>query len=144
MSKLIKRIASVATAALMATTMAVAASAESDVIKGTVSGKETLGIVAAGESYVEGYKMMRNQTAATLYKGDGEVFVSLDIDDYYTGDLKWRSERRGVETYTAGVIGLWVGTNTDYGKVSLFSAHETYSDDGESWGRYLGLVGVNI
>ena len=141
-----KKIAACAAAAMMVTSMmAITANAVYDVTPiATLNGYKVIGIVAANETYVEGIQMPWTYTAGTYYYGEGEMYVSLDIDNYYTGEVLARSDRFGDDTTnTPGLYGVEVGTNYDYGtRVSLFSAHEAYSDNGGVWGRYLGLAGV--
>lgn len=98
MTKIFKRISAVAMAAAMATTMAITASAESTVKSGTLKGHTTEAILSAYETYVDGVRMPWDFTAATVYGGDGTAYASLDVDDYYTGELLDRSERRGADT----------------------------------------------
>ena len=146
-----KKIAACTAAAMMAfSTMAVSAFAEYDSttehsdVPQYLSGSKVFGVVAADEYKVEGLIMPYNYTAGTFYYGDGEMYVSLDIDNYVTGALLDRKNRTGCDTTELpGVFGVAVGSNKNYGvKVSLFTAHEAYSSDGEAWGEYLGLISV--
>lgn len=141
-----KKIAAVAAAAMMAMSItAISASAEYDVVKGTVNGGEAIGIVSADETYVEDIPMFYKYCAGTFYSGKGEIYVSLDIDNYLTGELEWRDDRSMIENIEGtNLYGTETGTNIDFGhRVTLFSAHEVYpTGGGEAWGRYMGLAGV--
>ncbi len=141
MSKMVKRIVSVATAALMATSMAITASAESTTKEGTLKGYKTKAILSAYETYVDDIWMPWDYTAATLYWGDGTAYVSLDVDDYYTGELLDRKERRGTDTI-GNIIGVRVGSNSTQSHVTLYSAHEVYSGSDGAWGVYRQLIDV--
>lgn len=141
MTKIFKRISAVAMAAAMATTMAITASAESTVKSGTLKGHTTEAILSAYETYVDGVRMPWDFTAATVYGGDGTAYASLDVDDYYTGELLDRSERRGADTI-GNVIGVRVGFNSTQSHVTLYSAHEVYSGADGAWGVYRQLINV--
>lgn len=151
MSKLIKRITAIAAAAMMATTMAVSASAEYDCTlqhsdaPSTLDNKSVYGILAAGEKdkTLYGVKIPHNIFAGTFYKGDiDRIYVSLDIVSYPEGELLSRSGRTQPSQYFDGLWGVGVGTIKDFGRVSLFSAHEVYTAKGSAWGEYTALVDV--
>lgn len=141
MAKLLKQISAVALSAVVATSMAITASAESTTKDGTLKGYKTKAILSAYETYVDGVWMPWDFTAATLYWGNGTTYVSLDVDDYYTGKLLDRKERRGADTI-GDIIGVRVGSNSTQSHVTLYSAHEVYSGPDGAWGVYRQLIDV--
>ncbi len=141
MTKLFKRISAVAMAAAMATTMAITASAESAKKDGTLKGYATKAILSAYETEVDDIWMPFDFTATTLYWGDGTAYASLDVVDYYTGDLLDRQERTGADTFGSS-IGVMVGSDSTQSHVTLYSAHEVYSGADGAWGVYRQLINV--
>lgn len=142
MAKLSKKISAVVLAAAIATTMAITVSAEKATKIDTLKGYKTEAILCAYEDYVDGIEMWFDFSAATLYAGYGSAYVSLDVDDYYTGELIHRGERSGFETFPGGSKGVMIGSNATKSHVSLFSAHEVYSGSDGAWGVYRQLIDV--
>lgn len=141
MTKLFKKVSAVALSAVMATSMAITVSAESTIKSGTLYGHTTEAILAAYETSVDGIQTPYDFTAATVYGGVGTAYASLDVVDYYTGDLIDRAERTGADTI-GSVIGVRVGFNSTQSHVTLYSAHEVYSGSDGAWGVYRQLIDV--
>lgn len=141
MTKPFKRVSAVALSAVMATSMAITANAESTIKSGTLYGYTTKAILSAYETSVDGISMPWDFTAATVYEVDGTAYASLDAVDYYTGELIGRKERRGTDTI-GDVIGVRVGFDSTQSHVTLYSAHEVYSGTDGAWGVYRQLIDV--
>lgn len=141
MTKLLKKVSAVALSTVMATAMVITASAESTIKDGSLKGYKTEAILSADETYVNDIWMPWNFTAASLYWGSGTAYASLDVVDYYTGDLIDRAERTGADTI-GSVIGVRVGSNSTQSHVTLYSAHEVYSGSDGAWGVYRQLIDV--
>lgn len=142
MTKLFKKVSAVALSAVMATSMAITANAESTIKSGTLYGYTTEAILSAYETNVDGIKMPCDFTAATIYGGDGTAYASLDAVDYYTGELLNRIERYGADTFGIKKIGVAVGCDSMQSHVTLYSAHEVYSGTDGAWGVYRQLIDV--
>ncbi len=141
MSKLIKRITSVATAALMAATMVVSASADSkeldpvDFGNGKVTGK-----LYANPSSNYCYAATSYSKSSSSVRNPQKISVAVDIDDTFTGECyKSLGQKTNYDsTYVSVGAYMW-----DDVTVTLFGAFSvTY--DGVTWGDFGELYSVRL
>lgn len=126
MSKLIKRIASIAMATAMTATMAATASAVE--VQDTFEGHAVL----AG---IEADTVNKTQFAYTGYGSEqARVYVSMDVDNALTGALLYRSGRT---SRTSGNLVVGVMSYVKDSPITIFSAHEIYVGSDKNWNKYL-------
>lgn len=141
MSKLIKRISSIAAAALMATTMAVSASADSKTIGPEDFGNgKVRGILSANASSNYCYAATSYTKSSSSVRNPQKLSVAVDIDDTFTGECyKSLGPTTNYDTtYVSAGAYMW-----DNVTVTLFGAFSlTY--DGVTWGDYGELYSVRL